>query len=212
MIDLVHEWLMRLERREAMFLLFLETLLSSGRNKRNRLSSNVVALLVFASAASAAQDEVTEAPRHTYRIVQHYAGNWQATLRFSDASRADTPLAVDPDRYPWPAIYEISPDDQWIFRDQKTGSGIGIAFLYHVEQTGRVWRMEQRLDDLAFAYLGAHDHISRADYYHVGAEFIGWDLPGQSLRFRVSGTAEQQGKPHLDRPLVYHLASHTVTE
>jgi hypothetical protein len=169
-------------------------------------------LLVFACGASAAEDEVTEAPHHTYSIVQHYAENWNATLHFSDTSRGDAPIANDPDRYPWPAIYEISPDDQWIFRDQKTGSGTGIAFLYHVEQTGRVWRMEQRLDDLAFAYLAAHDRIARSDYYHVGAEFIGWDLPAQSLHFRISGTAEQKGKPHIHRELVYHLSSHTITE
>jgi len=172
----------------------------------------VIALLAFACAATAAEDQVTEAPKHTYRIVQHYAENWDAMLHFRDTSRSDVPLANDPDRYPWPAIYEISPDDQWIFRDQKTGSGTGIAFLYHVEQTGRVWRMEQRLDDLAFAYLTAHDHISRSDYYHVGAEFIAWDLPAQSLRFRVSGTAEDSSKPHLDRALTYHLCSHTINQ
>ena len=169
-------------------------------------------LLALAGAASAAEDEVTEAPRHTYKIIQHYAGNWDAVLRFSAASRGDASLAGDPDRYPWPAIYEISPDDQWIFRDQKTGSGTGIGFLYHVEQIGRVWRMEQRLDDLAFAYLGAHDHFSRLDYYHVGLEFIAWDLPAQSLRFRLSGSSQRPGKPHLDRRLTYHLDSHAITQ
>jgi hypothetical protein len=168
-------------------------------------------LLALACAASAAEDEVTEAPRHTYKIIQHYGGNWDAVLRFSDASRVDAPLAGDPDRYPWPAIYEISPDDQWIFRDQKTGSGTGIGLLYHVEQTGRAWRMEQRLDDLAFAYLAAHDHLSRSDYYHVGVEFIAWDLSANELHFRVSGSAQKQGKPHLDRRLTYHLASHEIT-
>jgi hypothetical protein len=176
------------------------------------MTCGVVALvLAMASAASAAEDEVTESPRQTYRIVQHFAENWDATLHFRDSSRKDAPLAHDPDRYPWPAIYQISADEQWIFRDQKTGSGTGIAFLYHVEQTGRVWRMEQRLDDLAFAYLSLHDHITRSDYYHFGLEFMAWDLPAQSLRFRVTGTAEQQGKPNLDRRLTYHLASHAIT-
>ena len=178
------------------------------------LMFRVVAALIVAtaSAAAAAEDEVTESPRHTFRVVQHFTENWDATLHFRDASRKDASLAKDPDRYPWRAIYEISPDDQWIFRDQKTGSGTGIAFLYRVEQTGRVWRMEQRLDDLAFAYLAAHDHISRSEYYHVGLEFIAWDLPAQSLRFQVSGAAQQQGKPHLDRTLTYHLASHQITQ
>jgi hypothetical protein len=172
----------------------------------------VALLLAITSAVIAAEDEITESPRHTYRIVQHPTENWDATVHFRDSSRQDVPLAGDPDRYPWPAIYEISPDEEWIFRDQKTGSGTGIAFLYHVEQTGRIWRMQQRLDDLAFDYLAAHDHISRSDYYHVGAEFVAWDLPAQSLHFRVSGTAQQQGKPQLDRKLIYHLHFHKITE
>ena len=161
---------------------------------------------------SAAEDEVTEAPRHTYRIVQHYADNWDAVLHFRDPPRADVELARDPDRYPWPAIYHISSDDQWIFRDQKTGSGTGCGFLYRVEQSGRVWCMAQRLDDLAFAYLAAHEHVTRSDYYHVGLEFIAWDLPAQTLHFRVRGSAQEEGKSHLDRELSYHLASHEITQ
>ena len=172
----------------------------------------VAVLAAFVCAASAPDDEVTEAPRRTYRIVQHYAGNWDATLHFRDTSLGDALLASDPDRYPWPAIYDISPDDQWIFRDQKPGSGTGCAFLYHVEQSGRVWCMVQRLDDLAFAYLGAHESVHRSDYYHVGVEFIAWDLPTQSLRFRLSGSSQRASKPHLDRRLTYHLDSHAITQ
>src|SRR5438045_8953280 len=83
--------------------------------------------LVFAGAAIASEDEVTESPHHTYRVVQHYSGDWDASLRFRDGSHPDAPLASDPDRYPWPAVYDISPDDQWILRTQKTGSGENIA-------------------------------------------------------------------------------------
>ena len=176
------------------------------------MSRAVFALLfVFACTTAAAEDEVTESPHHTYRIVQHYAGNWDASLRFRDSSHSDAPLASDPDRYPWPAIYDISSDEQWVFRTQKTGSGESIAFLYHVEPQGRVWRMEQRLDDLAFAFL-SREHVVRKTYYHVGAEFIAWDLPHHVLRFRISGTAQQQGQSHLDRSLAYHLDSHAITE
>jgi hypothetical protein len=176
------------------------------------MSRAVAALLVmFSCAATAAEDEVTESPHHMYRIVQHYAGDWNASLRFRDASHPDVLLATDPDRYPWPAIYDISPDEQWIARTQKTGSGESIAFVYHVESQGRVWRMEQRLDELAFAFL-SRQHVARQSYYHVGVEFVAWDLPHHVLRFRISGTAEQQGQSHLDRSLAYHLDSHAITE
>ncbi len=172
----------------------------------------VVVVAIVGVSAACADDEVTAAPKGTYRITQHYAGSWDATLHFRDHSLGDAPLAAEPDRYPWPAIYYISPDDQWILRVQKTGSGENCAFIYRVEQTGRVWRLQQPLDDLAFGFLAAGDHISRSDYYHTGIAFLSWDLLARSLQFRLSGTSEGAATSHLDKRLVYHLDSHQVTQ
>jgi hypothetical protein len=158
-----------------------------------------------------AEDKITTAPQGTYSITQHYAGSWMATLHFQDASRSEALLAADPDRYPWPALYYISPNDEWIFRVQKTGSGENTAFLYHVERNGRVWRMAQRLDDLAFAWL-AREHVARERYFHTGIEFLAWDLQKQSVRFRLKGTPEEPGTQPLDRSFIYHLDSHQLTQ
>jgi hypothetical protein len=156
---------------------------------------------------------ITDAPQRTYRIVQrHSADAWDAVLQFRDPAFTDAPLATEPDRYPWSADYHISSDDQWILRIQKTGSGENTAFLYRVDQNGRVWRMAQRLDAMAFALLTKREHLTPSDYYHTGVEFLGWELAARSLRFRLHGTAEDTAKPQLDKRFVYHLDSHTLTE
>src|SRR5205807_3838890 len=86
---------------------------------------------------------IDKAPSGRYSVVQRYVepkdkennldfGAWEAVLRFSDKTKPDATLATDPDRYYWPAHYLISPDEQWILRLQKTGSGEISALLYHV--------------------------------------------------------------------------------
>src|SRR6478672_3564852 len=130
-----------------------------------------------------ADDHVIAAPKGTYTITQHYAEFWDSTPHFRDARLGVAPLAADPDRYPWSATYLISPDDEWILRVQKTGFGQNSAFLYRVEPSGRLWRMAQCLDDLAFGFL-ARKHVKRSDFYHTGIQFLAWDLPKHTLRFR----------------------------
>jgi hypothetical protein len=43
--------------------------------------------------------------------------------------------------YPWPGRYSISPDEKWVLRTQKTGSGDNIGILYRIEKNGRVWEV-----------------------------------------------------------------------
>ena len=114
-------------------------------------------------------------------------------------------IASDPDRYPWPAIYEISLDDHWIFRDQKTGSGTGIAFLYHVEQTSAL------ADGAAITTClpnGSDDRIARSELLGRRADRrLAFTRPVALL----SAHASRKGSP-MRRELVNHLSSHTITE
>ncbi len=73
---------------------------------------------------------------------------WEATLEFADRSMPQATLAAQPEWYSWPADYHISPDEHWVLRDQKTGSGENALFLYHVLPGGQVWRLSQHVDDL----------------------------------------------------------------
>jgi hypothetical protein len=89
-------------------------------------------------------------------------------------------------------LFYISPDDQWILQVQKSGSGENISLLYRLDPNGRLWRMEQRFGELAFAYLERSLGVSVADLYHTGIEFTGWNLKAGILRFTIRGSSTKR--------------------
>jgi hypothetical protein len=138
---------------------------------------------------------------------------WEASLQFVDKSKPKVTLAAHPEWYSWPADYHISPDEEWIIRDQKTGSGENALFLYHIERDGRVWRLSQHLDDLVWSALLAPLHLTRADYYHMEVVFVSWDLPSGKVRLRARATPEdkEEKKVIRGRSATYDLRKHVVT-
>lgn len=181
-----------------------------------RASLFVIAICAASVAANdrGSEQYVKKSPSGRYSIVQRFIepkenrdlGAWEALLHFADQSKPDATLAADPDRYLWPADYIISPDEQWILRLQKTGSGENSALLYHVDSNGQVWRLEQHLDDLALA----SSHLSRSDYYHISVRLASWDIPPGLLHLKISASAEDKGNPSVDRKLVYDLRKHRM--
>ena len=172
------------------------------------------AVCLVSASAFGWEPLVTTVPSGRYRIVQQYNapkdkpdgdGFWDTVLHFADHSKPDAILATAPDHYPWSADYHISPDEQWVLRIQKTGSGENSAFLYRVESSGRIWRSEQRLDDLACGTATAGSNLSRDDYYHVGVEFVSWDLSRQVLHLVIAGSPNDKGHPGLERKIDYRL-------
>jgi hypothetical protein len=183
-------------------------------------------LVCLTSAVASAADRgpseyVDKAPSGKYSIIQRYIeprdpqdnrdfGAWEATLHFSDKSKPDATLAAEPDRYLWPADYLISPDEQWILRLQKTGSGENSALLYHVEQNGQIWRLEQHLDDLAFAVAITPSHLTRSDYYHIALGLVSWDIASGLLHLKIRASPEDRANPSIDRKIVYDLRKHKM--
>src|SRR5688572_20833307 len=99
----------------------------------------VVAMYASAVAASdkAPSEFVEKSPNGRFTITQRWIRpddiasdtdcndsecGWQAVLEFADKARRPVSLAAHPEWYVWPADYQISPDEQWIIRHQKTGS------------------------------------------------------------------------------------------
>lgn len=150
-------------------------------------------------------DQVTYSPRKTFKIVQHYHDDWTETLQFTKGGHR--PIILEHGNT-WPALFYISPDEQWILRVQKAGSGVNTSFLYHVEQNYRVWCMEERINDLAFAFLGLNPDALPEDLYHTGIDFTSWDLKTGSLHFTIQASSDS-GKG-IDRPLTYKLHEHTI--
>src|SRR6185436_10803087 len=88
-----------------------------------------------------ATDKKLASPRGTFTITQRRVGDWTTKLHFTKNDHRDITFT---DSYPWPALFHISPDDQWILQIQKSGSGENISFLYRLDSNGRIWRMEQQ--------------------------------------------------------------------
>jgi hypothetical protein len=178
---------------------------------------------------------ITSAPSGQYSIVQNpgsgaYIDGWDENnvLRFRDKSKPDVilkaPTAVDAfgphsrgvvnlGMY---ANYFISPDEQWIIRDQKVGAGCNVLILYRVEPNGRVQRFVLNLP--AFHCIGlAPDH-----YGHLGVQFVSWDIPSGLVHLEVGAnqgfrwSAKQQAipdanaYPDIDRPVTYDLKKHKM--
>src|SRR5262245_61745166 len=90
----------------------------------------------FSAALTAlAADNELGSPQRTFTISQHYDrkaedGGWVTEVRFARNAHPAITLA---DSYAWPALFYVSPDDQWILRVQKSGSGDNISFLYRLD-------------------------------------------------------------------------------
>src|SRR6266581_1013689 len=148
-----------------------------------------VALFLSSRLISLAQEAPLVSPLSSFTISQQQNDGWTTALHFAHAAHRDVSLEG---KYPWPALFYISPDDRWILQIQKSGSGDNISFLYRVEQNGRVWRMGQGFGELAFQFLDLLPGLHRAEMYHTGIEFRAWSMRDGSLRFTIHGSSVEQ--------------------
>jgi hypothetical protein len=189
----------------------------------------MAAILASSVAAEDAPSTYTaKAPSGRFGITQHWVRpdyiatntdcnasdcGWEATLEFADKSKPQATLAAHPEWYSWPADYRISPDEQWILRDQKTGSGENAVFLYHVLPDGQVWRLAQHIDDLVWRALLAPLHRTRNDYYHLEVVLVSWDLAASKIHLKAFATSnERDEKTSFDgHGVSYDFKHFTVT-
>ena len=85
--------------------------------------------LVCSGFSALAADETVASPRGTFTITQHRDSNWTAKLHLIKPGSTDITFTDD---YPWPALFYISPDDQWILG--VAGSQFNNAFLARHKQ------------------------------------------------------------------------------
>jgi hypothetical protein len=183
------------------------------------------ATLIYAGE-KAPSEFVEKSPKGSFTITQRWAKpehiasdtdcnnsdcGWQAVLDFADKSKRDVQLAAHPEWYVWPADYRISADEQWIIRDQKTGSGENALFLYRITRDGQVWRLAGSIDDAVFAALLAPLHRTRADYYHLRVALVSWDLPAGRLHLKASATPNDREHELISgRAVAYDLNKHVA--
>jgi len=148
-----------------------------------------------------------QSPNGTFEITQYREERtgWHSKLHFFNQTRSDVHFE---DWYDWPAEYNISPDGHWILQIQKSGSGANIPVLLHLESNGRIWRMEE-FGERAWDFCSSHTDINWDKAYHNGAEFKGWNLKRNELRFALHAAYDNKQFYGFRREFIYDLRRNT---
>jgi hypothetical protein len=155
-----------------------------------------------------AEDLVTTSPKGTFKIIQKYSEKegFSESLHFNDRDQPDVILEGEID---WAGNYYISPDDRWILRIQKTGSGDNTSYIYFIEKNGSLWRLEQPLVDMGFEFLRRQPKGLPSGMYHDGIKFISWDIPNHLLHFSIHASSDP-GTGGVNTTLTYQLLQNRI--
>jgi hypothetical protein len=184
-------------------------------------------LIFFFSVARAwpwtvSQRMTVSSPKGTFRLVQEYQEgepywHWRTWVEEQGGKRYLL-AENDPETYQrYPAQYSISPDEQWIFRQQKWASGESVAYLYRRDsKTGKFRKVNGRFDQKAW------------DFYCQLARKRGWIIPNfhksvyveadawarpKVLRFGLFGARDEGGSSsETSVQLCYDLGSGSLSE
>lgn len=149
-------------------------------------------------------------PKYSVEVLEG-EGGWRAEVRFADSSRQPVGLMRGDESGPaWTPLFDVSPDGRWILCVQKTGSGDNVAWLYTVDEAGRVLRVETRLDEMGWQLSDRISKLKRSQLYHTGISDWKWTDRG-TLIFALRGSDVEKSGEGVTLDLEYDLARHTVS-
>lgn len=167
----------------------------------------LIVWLLFAECVFAEQ-QVTESPERTFRIVQQSNGEgWKQTLHFTGEQTDEILLEAG---ISWAALYYVSPDERWILRIQKSGSGDNISYLYRVDLRRRLWKLENELATLGFEFLRRRKEAPSGGVYHTGIKFRSWNMKRSHLHFSIHASTDRL-ENGVERNLVYDLKGQEIS-
>jgi hypothetical protein len=111
------------------------------------------------------------------KAVDDGSYTWQFWARHQDKLALLKPTQPD-----YPADFRFTHDSQWLVRMQKTGSGEGTLYLYHLAPQGFVAATAKPLGDLAWAYFKSRPDsrkIMKPDFH-----FVAWLVKGTDDNYR----------------------------
>ncbi len=134
---------------------------------RRALAFALLAGLLVSAAAEAAgppdgyklkdDDDYKEVSPDKSTTVEQYSrenkdgsSSWQSWARHGDSF-----VLLPPDNADYPSDFRFTNDSQWLVRMQKTGSGEGTMFLYHLTPKGFVSATKKPIGDLAWDYFNS---------------------------------------------------------
>jgi hypothetical protein len=102
-------------------------------------------------------DEYTAASPDKTTTIEQYSktdANGDYTWQFW-ARRKDSLKLLEPEQPDYAAGFRFTANSQWVVRMQKTGSGEGTLYLYHLGPQGFVAATAKPFGDLAWAYFNS---------------------------------------------------------
>lgn len=154
----------------------------------------VVPCLIHAETIS---EGTVVSPKKSFAITQtRDEEGVLSKLTFKDSKKS---FILQPSPIDWRGFYTISPDEKWILRIQKTGSGDNNAWLYEVKNGAIL--PEQDLGVVAWNFHEKVSPFKHVPLYHTGFEFVEWDSEG-TLVLAMHGTSDDQIQAHHVRDFV----------
>jgi hypothetical protein len=166
-----------------------------------------LALPVLFASLGFCMETAATAPSGALKIQQDYKNEeFKEELSFADPKIQ----AVTLEGSTWPGHYSISPDENWILRIQKTGSGDNIAILYRVEKNGRVSEI-LGFNCSLWATSDKTSRLKTAELYHTGVVDHKWSPDHKRLVVQLRGSNANKSGDGITTALTYDLEAHTVT-
>ncbi len=162
---------------------------------------------IVTSVLQAEERIAVKATSGRFEITQEYQGDrdqsdgeFLEVVRFRDTGFPQVRLSG----LAWPGIYSISPDEHWLFRTQKTGSGESVAMLYRVEENGRVSEV-QGFNGLLWTVSDVASRLEQKDLYHTCVAHLAWSEDGGSLEIVLRGSNVSKSGDGIDCRIQYDL-------
>ena len=171
-----------------------------------KIYTQMMLMLLISVVAHAEAKVAIKANSGRFEITQEHKDDFIERIKFTNPEKATIQLAG----FSWAGHYSISPDEKWIFRTQKVGSGASIAILYKVEENGRVSEVvhfNEALWEVAVKY----NHYKNEELYHKAIRKASWSEGGKLLELTLSGTNTKKTDDHLKIDLTYNLQTNSVS-
>jgi hypothetical protein len=143
--------------------------------------------------------------------VGTYEQSWRTEVRFTDTKIPPVRLLwMGDESFPYQPTFSKSPDGRWFLLIQKTGSGDNVAWLYSVDDTGRVFSLQTSLDSIAWRFSDSISAIPFSQLYHTGISAPKWS-DRHTLGFTLSGSDSKKSGSGVTLELEYDLTKNTIS-
>lgn len=169
----------------------------------------IITWFIVASALHAEERIAVKAGSGRFEVIQEHQGDrdqgdseFIEIVRFRDMDFPEVRLSGSA----WPGIYSISPNEHWLLRTQKTGSGESIAMLYHVEENGRVSEVVG-FDGLLWGFSDTASRLKQKELYHTGIAEAAWSEDNRYLEIVLRGSNASKSEDGIECRIQYDLKS-----